>query len=55
MTAFSIRAVVVCLPTPAPISIADRLQSLRDLFSQSERASIRFSSKSSNKHRAASL
>jgi len=33
VTAFSIRAVVVCLPTLAPVSIADRLRSLRGRFS----------------------
>jgi hypothetical protein len=33
MTAFSVRAVMVYLPTLAPISIADRLRLLRDLFS----------------------
>jgi len=33
MTAFGIRVVVVCLPTLAPIGVADRFRSLRDLFS----------------------
>jgi len=33
VTTFSIRAVVVCLLTLAPVSVADRLRSLRDLFS----------------------
>ena len=55
MTAFGVRVVVVCLPTPAPVGVADRLRSLRDLFSQLERALIRFSSKSSNEYRAVSL
>jgi hypothetical protein len=55
VTAFSIRAVIVYLLTPAPISIADRLRLLRDLFSRLERVLIRFSSKSSNEHQAVSL
>jgi hypothetical protein len=50
MTAFSIRAVIVCLLTLAPVSIADRLRLLRDLFSQLERVLICFSSESSNKY-----
>ena len=55
MTAFSVRAVVVYLSTPAPVSIADRLRSLWDLFSRLEQALIRFSSKSSDEYQAASL
>ena len=50
MTAFSVRAVIVYLPTPAPISIADRLRLLWDLFSRSEQVLIYFSSESSDEY-----
>jgi len=50
MTTFSVRAVIVYLPTPASVGVVDRFQLLRDFFSWLEQALIRFSSKSNNKY-----
>ena len=55
VTAFGARAVVACLPTLAPIGVADEFQLLRSCFYQLERALIRLSSESNNRQRAASL
>jgi len=55
VTAFSIRVVVTCLPTLAPIGVANEFQLLRSRFYQLGRALIRFSSKSNNRQQAISL
>jgi len=55
MTAFSIRADVACLPTLAPVGVASELRSLHGHFCRLGRASIRFSSASKDRQRAASF
>ena len=55
VTVFGTKVVVACLPTPAPVGVVDEFRLLRAFFYRSERASIRFSSESSDWHRVASL
>ena len=55
MTAFNVKAIVVYLLTLAPVNAADKLRSLWGRFGRLKRVSIRFSSKSSNKHQAINL
>ena len=55
VTAFGAEVVVACLPTPAPVGMADQFRSLWGCFSRLVRVSIHFSSESSDRQQVASL